>query len=454
MKFLIVDDNQDLVEVIELFIHSRLKAEVVKAYDGQSARKLFFEKGPFSIVISDYNMPLMNGGQLYQEIRQKDRAVPFILITSDPNKIENQFKNDPYFEFLEKPFVEELFFKLVGKFVVLGKAKGSNEDLLSGEFQADELAFVPVDLDLLKKISFLSSSLYLKISHQKFVKVLHGNQTFSIDEYEKYKNKGIENLYVDRFEFENFISNYRKKVFFNEFWDKLTPVESTEMLATDLDLVNKASKVFGWSPAVIELAKKNIQNVLELADKNTDFKVLREIYQSKKSIRLATHSIILCYTLTSCLKQLGWDGDNEIQKLTFAALMHDMDLDEDQFVTKQNLLLEPNINAFLSDPEVVRIIKHPETTAQKVASWMLAPPDVDQIIEQHHERPDGTGWPKGLRGNQINKLAAVFILCEDVLYHCLENFNTNPKDYLKSKKQFYSQEPFKLVYKALLETID
>ena len=360
MKFLVVDDNQDLVELIELFIHARMKVDVVKAYDGRKALDLFFFQEPFDLIISDYNMPHLNGGQLYQEIRKGKKNIPFILVSSDSFRDHPEFKLDPYFRQLEKPFVEEDLFGIISQFIDIKSPEKEKEELLSKEFQADEQAFIPVDLDLIRKIAFMREPLYLKISHQKFVKVLHGNNPFSKSEYAKYKSKGIEFLYVDRFEFENFITHYRKTVFFNEFWEKLSAVESMDMLATDLDLVNKASKVFGWSPAVIELAKKNIQNVLALTEKNPNFKNLKEIFQSKKSIRLATHSIILNYIVTSCLKELGWTQNNEIQKLTFAALIHDMYLDEDLFTTKQTLLLQPNIQLFSNSPETEKIILHPQ----------------------------------------------------------------------------------------------
>ena len=35
------------------------------------------------------------------------------------------------------------------------------------------------------------------------------------------------------------------------------------------------------------------------------------------------------------------------------------------------------------------------------------PPDVDNIIIQHHERPDGRGYPNGLRGDDIPLAARI-----------------------------------------------
>ena len=41
--------------------------------------------------------------------------------------------------------------------------------------------------------------------------------------------------------------------------------------------------------------------------------------------------------------------------------------------------------------------------------------DVSLIIRQHHEWPDGSGFPAHLKENQISALSAVFIICHSFL---------------------------------------
>ena len=47
------------------------------------------------------------------------------------------------------------------------------------------------------------------------------------------------------------------------------------------------------------------------------------------------------------------------------------------------------------------------------------PPDVDVIISQHHELPDGTGFPRGLNYQRITPLSTVFIVAHDLVRHLM-----------------------------------
>ena len=55
--------------------------EIYEASDGEEALKVYEEKKP-SIIISDLNMPKMNGLQLIKKIRQTDKETPIIMLTA------------------------------------------------------------------------------------------------------------------------------------------------------------------------------------------------------------------------------------------------------------------------------------------------------------------------------------------------------------------------------------
>ena len=62
----------------------------------------------------------------------------------------------------------------------------------------------------------------------------------------------------------------------------------------------------------------------------------------------------------------------------------------------------------LTDDERVELERHPEIGARIVGAAQLG--RVDEWILTHHERPDGNGYPRGLRGHQIpleGKIVAV-----------------------------------------------
>ena len=82
------------------------------------------------------------------------------------------------------------------------------------------------------------------------------------------------------------------------------------------------------------------------------------------------------------------------------------------------------------------------------------PPDVDQIILQHHELKDGTGFPRGLVSNRISPFATVFIIVEDLI-----NFLGDTQDYhdkihlfIKMRAERFDSGNFKKVFDVLKKT--
>lgn len=79
---LLVDDNTFILTVLSEQLN-RLGYNSCVANDGVEA--LFrFEQHKFDIVITDINMPRMNGYALTQKLREQEKHTPIIGITADP----------------------------------------------------------------------------------------------------------------------------------------------------------------------------------------------------------------------------------------------------------------------------------------------------------------------------------------------------------------------------------
>ena len=78
--------------------------------------------------------------------------------------------------------------------------------------------------------------------------------------------------------------------------------------------------------------------------------------------------------------------------MALASLFHDIG----KFFIPDEILNKPSK---LSDEEFNYIKMHSTYSSQLLKGKFIE--DVAQIVEQHHERLDGSGYPKGLKGNQI-----------------------------------------------------
>ena len=87
MKFLIVDDFSTMRRIVRNLLKENGHADADEAEDGVIALAKL-RNGTFNFVVSDINMPNMNGFQLLTEIK-KDEALkhlPVLMVTAEARK--------------------------------------------------------------------------------------------------------------------------------------------------------------------------------------------------------------------------------------------------------------------------------------------------------------------------------------------------------------------------------
>ena len=77
------DDTFTREGYVRLF--KRLFKEVYSASDGENGLSIFKNKSP-DIVVTDSKMPVMDGFEMSQKIREIDKAVPIIFISADSQR--------------------------------------------------------------------------------------------------------------------------------------------------------------------------------------------------------------------------------------------------------------------------------------------------------------------------------------------------------------------------------
>ncbi len=97
-------------------------------------------------------------------------------------------------------------------------------------------------------------------------------------------------------------------------------------------------------------------------------------------------------------------GDEELIHIRRGALLHDIG----KMGVPDSILLKPDK---LSDEEWVVMRKHPRFAYEMLVPIDYLKPAID-IPYCHHEKWDGTGYPRGLKGEQIPLAARLFAIVD------------------------------------------
>lgn len=87
LRFLVVDDFSTMRRIVRNLLKESGFTEADEAEDGVAALQKL-RSSPFDFVVSDINMPNMNGFQLLSEIKKDERLkhIPVLMVTAEARK--------------------------------------------------------------------------------------------------------------------------------------------------------------------------------------------------------------------------------------------------------------------------------------------------------------------------------------------------------------------------------
>lgn len=114
MRILIVEDEVDILETISdtIEIEFDLDIHMEKAVNGKDALEVC-RKNSFDIVITDLNMPVMDGLTFAKEFRIMDQKVPIIVFTGHGDLEEvDKLDGIGVQAMVKKPYIQNLITEL------------------------------------------------------------------------------------------------------------------------------------------------------------------------------------------------------------------------------------------------------------------------------------------------------------------------------------------------------
>lgn len=332
-----------------------------------------------------------------------------------------------------------------------------SEKTFNDGYALNQDEYCRVHLDFLSILDGINKDLFLKISNQKFVKIFNEDDATDSLDLKKYQDKGIDYLYLKRetanwviLQIQNQIGVFLKA---NNFKFILRGASDTPEKRFEKKIlrIHEEVHIDKDFKEVIDKAIEKIKSVVDKEARSKNLlKIIKEDFSNSNSFfsqKIKLSSLVAC----TLARELDWISKTTIDKLIYACVLCDITL-----IAKPHLLRIEGIKEFekikdqFSSEDQKIFLSHPQDAAHLINLYFnMAPPDTDILALQHHELPDGSGFPLNLRGDKVSPLSALFIIATDFTYYYLKDDEPILDDYLLKRVNRYEHINFRKVFKAL-----
>ena len=304
--------------------------------------------------------------------------------------------------------------------------------------------FVQINISTLEHFGLLENDIYIELKTGRKLKIFSKGDRLTKEDIKRYVQKGIYQLFFKTNEIESTVLKIEQNL------NDLVKDPNDQNLAEQKVDIPVAPKVKTISDIIKEKyidapMDFNFPFNIEKVHVYTLKQVAKDILETYMTHEMIAQSLLkladapstyqyvkkrigyMSNILLAISKELEWETKSVIERFVYASLIHDIIL----FDRLDLLKLQYNEDCeTLSASDKTLFLSHPKEAVLIVKYDRFAPPNVDSIILQHHERLDGNGFPEGLNKHKISPYSAAFIMAINFSQYILDFPNWNIKEYL------------------------
>ncbi len=440
LNILVVDDEEYIRDIFQEYFKTSGEYTVLTACDGFEALDIV-NKQNIDCCFTDLSMPRLDGLELTRQIHLLDNTIPVVVMTGYPSmeKAIETLKNGVV-DFLTKPFQINQILPTIKR--VMAERSLFVENILLKEEAEKSKRLLEINQELQLKIKEVGTA---NLILQKLNQATSSEELFNILVSLTGEITGCDEAHfcfvTQEMQEHAIISSYFKdesKSMADSDWlakniikkvaDDGVPcrIKGNNGAGSIIGIPLKIkSKIFGILTAGARngpnvFSEKDIYFLNFLAEKASflveNLALYENLYENLFSTLYAfvetieardpytkQHSTMVSkYAMT--IAQACDCEPEEIAKLNVVGLLHDIG----KIGIPDNILLKPGR---LTEEEYEVIKRHP-IIGSNIIGHLGMWTDEQKIIRHHHERFDGTGYPDGLKGQEIPRLARILSVAD------------------------------------------
>lgn len=427
---LVMQDKSLSQQIQDLSSASNYKSDYAKT--GQEAQGLLY-KNQYTFVILELGLTDSTAIEVLKYIKLSKHSTKVILYVPDKNVlIETGLSDDKKLtklgvtDILYAPLKFEALLKIIQNWT-----HGSSWRQISNTTRSDqteekkildrELTHIAIKEVLNVNIAVFDH--YIRLGPNKYVKVVHQGEPFPAEIIENYAKTGCEYLYFltkDRVIYINFMNDLTEKMLKIAVPDK----QVIKAIKSTTEKYIEEVHTQGIKPSLVDEGKKICQNMFDFISKD---KNLYETLMTMEDINRTafSHSFLVTFYSIIICKNINWIGKKALDTIALGCLFHDLGM------LKLPAAIRESGGKNLSPNDLAIFKQHPKFGAEMLINSTHVNEQVRQIVYQHHELLNGTGYPNGLTGLKIYPLAKIVSLADGYTDNLLE-MKITPRQVLRS----------------------
>lgn len=401
MKILLVDDDTTILELLAIILENIFNPEIIDRATRPDHGIEKLSKTTYDLVICDFEMsPHGNGEMVFNYIVENAIQSKFVLFSSENKENLQMLKaeqfNTSQFNYLSKPAKPKVFKEFIKGIIDLPQIQS-------------EAAFCPIRIHNFLRFSGTQCSIFVKLSNNKYVKILNPGDNYDIEFIDKYIAKKVTHLYIEKKDYDSFLVEFGGSKFLIS--DGLTTNNFIKEAQKTHRYLSTLMSGIGISEYALDIAEQISSQVLKQASGEKSLKDLLANLINSKDYSYDHTYLITCICSHLC-KELGL-SQKVLERLSFASLVHDIGISNAETCYIHDL--KPK-NIENLDKEEIQSIKGHHDILKNFKNLPDITDDVQMILTHHHLFEKDYPFNTNFQMERLNQVVSVFLVA-----HCFSN---------------------------------
>ena len=282
----------------------------------------------------------------------------------------------------------------------------------------------------------------------KFVKMNYSSDQF-VDILRRLQQRDLDEVFITDVDCTRVMEEIQKQLSSKHFYDPNTHDEERMSIAEQsFEIVKEFIKQMAINKQCVDILNTVNQKTLSILNESPSIFMFIKRFKANCSEQFL-NAILTGYLTSRVIDQFAWGTTPVKEKAVLASLLCDITLNKSDFDEIKNYELH---GGKIND----RIKNHPHEIAKLLTVKRdIIPTETITIIEQHHEVPDGSGFPFGIQSGRFNQLSCIFIVCQKFIDHLVqERFDYSKRQEIMERIQKkYSCKTFDKAISALIKVV-